>query len=179
MITVYLTSEDFIKSLSPIDDNLANKYLQAALHEAQEIHLREILGDELLDTLKGMVADNSVEGPYKELIDKCQYYLGYRAIASLCITSTFKVANVGVVATGDDNIRNLAWSDLVRVKEHYVHTADSYAKQLQQFLLNNRSSFPELNECECNRIKAHLKSSASSGLWLGGIRARRLGNCCK
>lgn len=184
MVQVLLTNEQFIKSLASIDDNLAGKYLHSALVEAQEIDLREILGDNLLEAVKGRIQDKEVDGveipeAYQALINKCQYVLAYKTIASLCIQATYKIANVGVVTTSDDNVSNLAWGDLVRVKEYYTHKSDSYTRQLQNFLLQNRDDYPELQECDCKRIKAHLCSAATSGLWLGGIRARRLETCCK
>ena len=88
--------------------------------------------------------------------------------------STYKIANVGTVTTSDDNVSNLAWGDLLRVREYYTHRADYYTYLLQKFLLNNKSKYPELKDCDCNRSKANLKSSASSGLWLGGVRAYKL-----
>ena len=184
MVQVLLTNEKFVKSLASIDDNLAGKYLHAALVEAQEIELREIVGDSRLAAIKGRIQDKEIEQVeipeiYQELIEKCQYVIAYKAIASLCIQATYKIANVGVVTTSDDNVSNLAWGDLVRVKEYYTHKSDSFTKQLQNFLLQNKDSFPELRECDCAQIKAHLYTAATSGLWLGGIRARRLGNCCK
>ena len=174
MTQVLLTNEKFIKGLCNIDDNLAGKYLMSALQEAQEINLREVLGDCLLEALKGMVQDKSIAGIYQELIEKCQYVLAYRTIASLCIMATYKIANVGTVTTSDDNVSNLPWGDLARVREYYTHKADFYTLLLQKFLLQNKSEIPELKECDCNRIKANLRSSASSGLWLGGVRGRRL-----
>lgn len=184
MIQVLLTNEKFIKSLATIDENLAGKYLHSALVEAQEIELKEILGDELLSAIKGRIQDkeqNNVEIPeiYQELIDMCQYCLAYKTIASLCVQATYKIANVGVVTTSDDNVSNLAWKDLVSVKEYYTHKSDSFTKHLQNFLLQNKASFPELKDCDCARIKAHLYTAATSGLWLGGVRAYRLGKCCK
>lgn len=178
MTQVFLTSERFIKSLCNIDDNLAGKYLSSALQEAQEINLREVIGDCLLEALKNKILakEDGVEIPedYKELIEKCQYVLAYRTIASLCIMATYKIANVGTVTTSDDNVNNLPWGDLLRVREYYTHKADYYTLLLQRFLLQNKSRYPELKECDCERIKAHLRSSASSGLWLGGVRGRRL-----
>lgn len=174
---VFLTNEKFIKGLCNIDENIAGQYLLSALQEAQEIELREVLGDCLLDTLKGMVQENNIPKDYEELIDKCQYVLAYRTIASLCVIATYKLANVGTVTTRDDNVDNLSWSDLVAVREYYTHKGDYYTRLLQHYLIQNRSSFPELKECDCKRIKAHLRSSASSGLWLGGARAYKLFPC--
>ena len=174
MVQVLLTSEEFVKSLCNIDQNLAGQYLQSALIEVQEIELKEILGQSLLDTLKGKVYDKSIAGPYQELLEKCQYVIAYKAIANLCVMATFKIANVGTVVTSDDGVHNLSWSDLVRVKEYYTHRADSFVNQLQRYLLSNRSNFPELKDCDCDNIKAHPYTSATCGLWLGGVRARKL-----
>lgn len=177
MDIVLLTDEKFVKGLTPIDENLANKYLRSALIEAQEIDLREILGSCLLDNLKGMVKDNSLEGDYLELVEKCQYVLAYKAITSLCFQCTYKVANTGVVTTSDDNVTNLSWSDLVGLRSYYTHKADGFVYQLQTFLLQNKSAFPELKECDCVRIKSHLRTAATCGLWLGGVRGRKLSDC--
>lgn len=174
MDIVLLTSEKFVKDLTPIDENLANKFLRSALIEAQEIGLREILGSCLLDTLKGKVQDKTLDGVYKELVEKCQYVLAYKALTTLCIQCTYKIANVGTVTTRDDNVDNLSWKDLTGVREYYTHKADFYTLLLQKYLLQNKSSFPELKECDCTRLEANLKSSASSGLWLGGVRGRKL-----
>lgn len=179
MTQIFLTNEKFIKGLCNIDENLAGKYLKSALQEAQEIDLREVLGDCLLESLKNKVAaaqEEEVEMPsiYQELLEECQYVLAYRTITSLCVVATYKIANVGTVTTSDDNVHNLSWSDLVAVKDYYMHKADAFTRKLQNFLLENKASFPELRECDCNRLKSHLKSAASSGLWLGGARARKL-----
>ncbi len=52
MTEILLSSEAFIKSVSSISDNVAGKYILPSLREAQEIGLRGILGDCLLDALK-------------------------------------------------------------------------------------------------------------------------------
>lgn len=179
MKQILLTSEAFIKGLCNIDENLAGKFLKSALVEAQEIDLKSVLGDCLLDSLKNMVAAKKEEEveipePYAELLNKVQYVLAYRTITSLCIMATYKLANVGTVVTSDDNVHNLSWSDLTAVREYYTHKGDEYTRQLQTYLLENRSSFPELKACDCNRLKANLYSAASSGLWLGGARAYKL-----
>lgn len=179
MTTVLLTSEEFIKELVQLDSNLASKYLKGALTEAQEIGLREVIGDCLLDALKNYVRAKSEENveipaPYQELLDKIQYVLAYRTMAALTVVNSFKLANVGTVITRDDNVDNLSWSDLTRVREYYTHKADYFTKLLQNYLLENKKDFPELRACDCARIKSHLRSSASTGLWLGGARAYKL-----
>jgi len=53
MITdTLLTSPDFVKSVTNISDNLNGKVMQAAIREAQEIDLKQIIGSCMLSKLK-------------------------------------------------------------------------------------------------------------------------------
>ena len=60
MKDVLLISESFIKNITNLSDNLSGKLLFPAIRESQEIGLREILGDDLLDKLKSLVEQNTI-----------------------------------------------------------------------------------------------------------------------
>ena len=67
-------------------------------------------------------------------------------------------------------------------KATFVHTVIMACRDLQRWLLDNRAAFPELRGCDCDAIQANLRSAASCGLWLGGVRGKKLpggGGCCK
>ena len=63
MAEILLSSESFVKSVTSVSDNLSGKYILPSLREAQEIGLRNILGDCLLSKLKSLVKDNAIEQP--------------------------------------------------------------------------------------------------------------------
>lgn len=176
MKIVLLTSETFVKDLTPMSDNLSGKYLLPALQEAQEIGLRSILGDRLLDKLKELVSSNQLpdDSPYKELLDKIQYYLAYQALVSVIMNTSFKIHNFGLNQSSDENLTNPSYTDTIRICKYYQDKADYYCLLLQQYLLREKASFPELSTQDCKRINSHLRSSFTSGLWLGGARAYEL-----
>lgn len=176
MKIVLLTSETFVKDLTPMSDNLSGKYLLPALQEAQEIGLRSILGDRLLDKLKELVSSNQLtEGsPYMELLDKIQYYLAYQALVSVIMNTSFKIHNFGLNQTSDERLTNPSFTDTVRIVKYYQDKADYYCLLLQHYLLQNKPKFPELTGWDCKKINAHLRTSFTGGLWLGGARAYRL-----
>lgn len=171
-----LTSEDFVKSISPISDNLSGKYLLSAIREAQEIHLKCVIGSALLERCKELVRsgeiDNAKYGDYAELVERCRYYLAYMAIAECVPKVSFKVANAGVVRTTDEHLQAPSYAEVALVEKQYRNKADFYCYELQKWLCANRSQFPELTECECERIGANLRSSASCGIFLGGARGK-------
>lgn len=173
MATEYLlTSEDFIKSVTNISDNLSGKYLQGAIREAQETALRDVLGSCLLDALKGRMAAKTLTGWYKELVDRCQYFLAYTAIADVVWKATYKVTNFGAAKSSDENLSVATMDEVAANQGYYQAKADAECYRLQTWLLQNRSEFPELDACACERIKSNLTSAATCGIWLGGARGK-------
>lgn len=175
---ILLTSEAFIKSVTNISDNLSGKFLLPSIREAQEIGLKGILGDCLLSALKDMVSDGTISGTgneaYKDLLDRCQYYLAYMTMVEVTNKVAYKVANMGVTKTSDDNVTPASQDEIGKQQYYYQSKADSMAYQLQNWIIENRTAFPELTDCDCNRIKSNLYSAATCGIWLGGARGKKL-----
>lgn len=176
MAKVLLISEDKIKTLSGLDDNIWGKKLLPAIREAQEIGLQGIIGSCMYERLCSMVEDGSIMDneniAYKSLLDnQIQYYLLYKVISDLIPIIGVKLGNIGVVLSNDDHIQNLTEDERSRVDTYYTYRADFYCKRLQQYLLTNKELYPELDECSCNQMKANLESAASTGLFLGGYRS--------
>lgn len=173
---VLLTSEKFVKEVSNISDNLAGKYLQPSIREAQEVGLKGILGDALLNKLKDMVKDKSIDSSanadYKNLLDRCQYYLAYKTIVELSYKVSYKIANFGVAKSSDENLQVASKEEIDNQRYYYQAKADAHCFELQGWLIENKVSFPELTENHCRKIKATLNSSASCGIFLGGKRGR-------
>ena len=192
MKEILLTSEATVKELTAISDNVESKYLLPAIREAQEIYLREIIGDALMAKLKWCIENNAFRGAfapadfnddfetetggnpqYKKLLGKIQYYLAYKTVAELIPKVSYKVVNMGLVKTSDDNVQNATYNEIVLQRDYYVSRADYYCLLLQNFILANRSAYPELTQQQVNEIHATLKSAASCGIWLGGPRGKK------
>lgn len=180
---VLLSSERFIKEVTSISDNLFGKYIMPALREAQDIGLRGILGDCLLERLCQLVAsgDLSAEGNemYQALVDRCQYYLAYMTVVEVLGKCSYKVGNFGVSRSTDEHLESAGHEDIARQAYYYQSKADASCYRLQQWLLDNRTSFPELNDCDCSRMRSNLRSAATCGIWLGGARAYKMGGPCE
>lgn len=174
MAEILLSSEKFIKETTNVSDNLSGKYLLPSLREAQEIGLRGILGDCLLAKVKQLVRDSEIALPenvaYKDLLDRCQYYLAYATIVEVVNRVSYKVVNFGVAKSTDENLQVASQDEIAKQQYYYQAKADNYCLDLQHFLLDNRQAYPELKCCDCNRIEANLKSAASCGVFLGGAR---------
>jgi len=176
MVDVLLTSENFVKSVTNISDNVAGKYIQSAIREAQEIGLKGILGQCLFDRLKELcvpvdgVRPIDSETDYKNLLDNCQYYLAYMTIVELVYKVSYKIGNFGVTKSTDENLQVATFDEIVKQQDYYQTKADACCYELQGWIWENRSKFAELSSCDCARIKSNLYSAATCGVWLGGRR---------
>ena len=173
---IILTSEAFVKSVTSASDNLNAKYLRPSIREAQELRYKRIVGSCLLNTLKGMVASGDIDAPenvaYKDLLDASQYFLAYAALVEVADKVAYKMANLGVVKTADQNVFNASQDEVAKLKYYYQAKADACCYELQRWLLDNAPAFKELDACTCGQIRANLRSSASCGIWLGGARGK-------
>lgn len=177
MAEILLSSEAFIKSVTNISDNVAGKYILSSLREAQEISLKGIIGDSLLERLKALLKSGDLEQheniKYKYLINKCQYYLAYMTIVELVYKVSYKIGNAGMVKASEENLQVATIEEIIAQKEYYQGKADFHCMELQNYILDNRTDFPEIDDCTCRRIHANLYSAASCGFFLGGARGKR------
>lgn len=178
MAEVLLISESFVKEVCSISDNIAGQYLRPSIREAQDITLRNILGDALLAKLKALVESGEIVNPenaaYKALADTERYFLAYATCVGIAQRVTFKIANAGVVKTPDEKVAVAEQPDMAKVQTFYQAKADAAAYDLERWVLERRADYPELTEGDCYKIKAHLHTATSCGIWLGGPRGRHL-----
>lgn len=177
MREILLTSESFVKSVTNVSDNLYRKYILPSIREAQEQGLKGILGDPLLAKLKNLIRSEEIEEianvKYKQLVDHCQYYLAYTAIVEVTNKASYKIGNFGVAKSNDENLQVATYDEIVKMQYYYQSKADAHCIDLQNWILNNRESFPELTCCQCNKISSNLHSAASCGVFLGGARGKK------
>lgn len=175
---VLLISEEYIKSVTNISDNIANDYLLPSIKLAQDLELEETIGTHLLQHIQALVYDNRISDEdnamYKLLIDKyIQPYLAYATIQHLAPTVAYKIANQGVIRTDDEKSYNITSNEVDKVTEHYKHLSNVYKKRLQLFLIANYNEFPELMKWKSIAdIKANLYSAAGCNVNLGGARGK-------
>lgn len=167
---IYLTDPDFIRRQTGIGGNVADSWLLPALREVQELRLRELVGDCLLDRLKQAVEEKSVD-IYTDTVIMLQPWLAYSVAAAVAVPITVKTSNIGVHVNADDKVTGIGHDGAVRMESYWRNRADACLVVFEKWIL--RQDIPELGECGCSRMRAHLESAASCGLWLGGARGYR------
>lgn len=176
MKDILFTTADFIRSVTIVSDNLQDKYILSSIREAQDIEFQQVVGTRLYNRLKMMVEDESIlfdfNVHYRELLDKAQYFIAYQTLANLTVNSTFKINNVGLNTISDENVTTPSLSDTFKLAKYYTDKADHYKMMLQNWLLKNKSYFPELLKSDISELSANVHSAASCNVFLGGARGK-------
>ena len=176
MKDILFTNADFIRSVTIVSDNLQDKYILSSIREAQDIEFQQVIGTRLYNKLKMMVEDESIlfdfNVHYRELLDKAQYFIAYQTLANLTVNSTYKINNIGLNTISDDNVSTPSLTDTFKLAKYYVDKADHYKMMLQNWLLKNKSYFPELLKSDISELSANVHSAASCNVFLGGARGK-------
>jgi len=178
MTKVLFCSEKYIKENSGLNDNLFGKSLLPAIREAQDIYLQQIIGETLYKKLIQLVNDDTIgddeNAIYKELLDEyIRSYMLYQTIVQVIPVTNVKLSNYGTTLSDDQYLVNLSQGDAELIEKHYSIMADFYARRLQEFILNHCEDL-KVDVCTCDGIRANLNNAATTGIFLGGQRGRRI-----
>lgn len=175
MTKIFLISEDTLKTHSALNKNVLGDNLTPVIKVTQDVDLQKILGSCLYNKILELVENGGIRNTkfsiYKKLLDDyVMNYLIYQTLVNLIPEISTKITNMGLVTTSDEHVQNVSQEEREIVVGQYQKYADAYCKMLQDFLKENRKEFPELKCCD----EAELNSAATSSLFLGGRRGRRL-----
>ena len=179
---VLLISEDYIKSITNVSDNIAGDYLLPSIKLAQDIDLESTIGTQLLEKIQELIYNNDISNQdnsmYKLLLDNyIQPFLAYCTIKHIVPTVAYKLVNQGVVRTEDEKSYNVTSNEVDKTADYYSNLANTYKKRLQLFLIANYNEFPELiNWKSIADIRANLYSAAGCNVNLGGPRGKSIFN---
>lgn len=178
MTNILFISEDYIKTNSGLNDNVFGKNLLPAIREAQDLYLQQIIGSTLYEKLIQLIDDELIgeteNALYKDLLDnEIRPYLLYETLVQLIPVINAKLVNFGSMQSNDEHLVNLSQGDVVVLTGHYQNNADFYARRLQEYILNNCNSLG-VDACTCEGIRSNLNNAATTGIWLGGQRGRRI-----
>ena len=168
-MTRLITVEE-LKQDGFINQNLENEYLYSAIDEAQDIFLREIIGDSLYETLQNKLSEANIDGVYQTLLDSyVKIYLKYKVLSLLCVPLTFKLRNIGIAQQFSNEVNTTSLEDTKYIQNYYEGKADFYANRLTKFLQTN--DIPEY-KCSSNQITEPNELHPVSSIYLGNSKRR-------
>lgn len=174
MNTVYLISTKLLKENTPVNDNVDDHLLNAAIRDAQTINLQQVTGTKLYKKLLALVQDGSISesgnAKYKELLDDYvqPLVMAYAYVYAIPAVR-YKVMNVGVVSQSSDNSTPTDTRELQMILNDARDKAEFYATLLSDHLKANIKVYPEYLENKEIDEKRPMLNQYTSGLVLSDV----------
>lgn len=168
--SVYLISPETVKATTNVNLNVTDDILSYAIRVSQDMHLSQIIGESLLNTLKQkaklyLQMGAEIEEPYYTLLYSYVIpFLASQSVVEVCIPISFKIRNIGVVKNSNTNAETQGIDDILRLKAYYEGISCDRANRITDYLSENVSLFPELQD---NGFKITNKHYSAVGLYLG------------
>lgn len=144
MNRILLVSANQIKEMSTLEMNVDEKSLNTLIWDAQQLKIKETLGDALFGELYQEAINRASDPQYimdhsiKSLLnDYVIPYLIYSVLQDWMITSNYKMTNKGMLKLNDANATNLTPSELEYAKDQYDQKAMAYKSKLVEYLKAN------------------------------------------
>lgn len=172
----YLIDASSVKAASLVNYNCEDETVGYAIREAQDVYLKEILGNALLEKCVELASSGTIDEQgyeaYATLVDKYIYdFLVAKSQEQILIPISFKIRNIGVSQDSDTNVASQQFQNVIDLHNYWNVISEDKANRLKCFLKENRDAFPELEagSCVCGACDngPNLKLGASTNLFLG------------
>jgi hypothetical protein len=141
---VYFVSVTYLKDNTPINENLDDKLLKAAIKEAQEIYIRDVIGSGIYDELQDQAYNGTLTSDNTTLLDSyIAPCLKYYSLTESMLPMTFKFMNKSVASRNSENATPITTGELTQIEQRYRDKAEYYAERLRDFLKENPTLYPK------------------------------------
>lgn len=177
---ILLIGSGDVKNITIVNSNVSDDFIGYSIRDTQNIDLQAIIGTALLEKIKELVynkikgLENSISDSenvsYNELLEGfIKPYLIHQSVVNVLIPISYKVRNMGVIKTSDNNIGNADMDDIKYLMEYYNNQAAFYETRLSKFLCTHKDAYPELEENNEGWMTKPLigKNFATTNLFLG------------
>lgn len=140
-----VTRKDIIK-FSALNGNVdTDKFIQY-IKIAQDIHIQNYLGTDLLNKIEGYILTDTLTGDYLALVnDWIKPCLIHWALVEYLPFAAYTVSNKGVFKHSSENAENVSKEEVDFLMEKERDTAQYYTDRLINHLSFNNSKYPEYN----------------------------------
>lgn len=148
MATVLLTNFDEVVKRTPLSGNIDPDKFIEYIKIAQEIHIQQLTGTDLLNAIIDMVQAGTLDNPdnsdYKLLVtDYIQPVLNWQSFAEFLPYSRFTVSNKGVFKHTSENSDSITMEELEQMMDKARGLSNFYKQRMSDYLRANNELYPE------------------------------------
>lgn len=128
---------------TPISGNIDTDKIIQYIEIAQDVHIQQLLGTDLLEKLQSDVINGVITGDYEKLIRLVKPVLAQYAFIEFLPFARFTIGNKGIFKHSAENAIEATHQEIVDMKEAARDMAQFYGRRLVAYLCANSILYPE------------------------------------
>ena len=167
MANVLFISEQRLKSLTAIHDNVEPDDLMPYVVQAQDIYIQELCGTTFYNHLKNAVLSATLTAAEETLID--DYLAATTANYALYLalpTLNYKVKNKSVLSPSSEEAVNSGLDEIKFLRDSVKDTAQFYAQRSIEYLNANDSEFPDYTNPDSDYMLPNRNTQYNAGIYI-------------
>lgn len=141
-----ITRDDLVRFTSVNGNVDTDKFIQY-IKIAQDIHIQNYLGTELLNKIKADIIASTLTGDYQSLVETyIKPMLIHWAMVEYLPFAAYTIANKGVYKHSSENAENVAKDEVDFLLEKERKIAQHYTQRFIDYMSFNQQLFPEYND---------------------------------
>lgn len=178
MANVLFISEQRLKSLTAIHDNVEPNDLMPYVVQAQDIYIQDIVGTTFYNSLKAAIVGGSLTAKETTLIDDyiaptTANYALYLALPTL----NYKVKNKSVLSPSAEEALNTGLDEIKFLRDSVKDTAQFYAQRTIEYLNANDSDFSDYTNPDSDYMLPNKNTQYNAGIYIPSSNIR-CSICC-
>lgn len=141
---IYFVTENFLKTKTPITSNCDVNDVAPWVQPAAEMRIKPILGGYFFKDLLAKYNSQSLNPAEVELVELIKPVVAWRAAALAVYGLSRQLKNKGLQIQDGENSDGVELKEVTFGMDHYNQIASQYQRDLIDFLVENKSSYPVL-----------------------------------
>jgi hypothetical protein len=161
-------SETFLKSFTPLNQNIDSNDLVSHLQAFELMNLQEILGRDLYNDLKTKFIDQTLSQIEIDLVNLMKNAIAYGAASMALPFMSLKLRNVGVTKLKGDNFDSADLADIKYLRNELDNRTQFFMQRIINFICLNRPDFPLYNwSLHNDPSPSAAQTTYNSEIWTG------------
>lgn len=131
----------YLKSITPINNNIDITEVANHIETAQLLYTRELLGKLLYDDLNTKFVSGTFSSRENDLFELCKPGIAYRAAELAIPFLGIKVRNKGIVRLNDEYASPASIDDIKYLRHELKNRAEYFEQQIQNYLYEYSEDF--------------------------------------
>lgn len=146
MAEVLLVTRDDVVKLTAMNGNVDTDNFIQWIKVAQDIHIQNYLGTDLLNKIKTDIINDELSGDYESLVNiYIKPMLIHWAMVEYLPFAAYTIANKGVYKHNSENATNVEKAEIDFLIEKERQIAQHYTQRFIDYICFNTNLFPEYN----------------------------------